>query len=278
MKALRKLYLSKVAELLGECLDSWYSHPPPLWTKPMGHMRAVTVLLIQDGRSLFCQRVSGLELIGSWTESDKTYEGSISIEKAKLSNIVIESEFDRIEGINLFKLYNLRKKIRRFIDRSKIEYTTEMVRRYSYLEKIKKNPKTQLELVTSIFDKYCDTGPLPFSARDSLISLYGEEWSYSHNYYELEEKQNFILDSLVNDDILIKDGDQYRATPKIVKKLEELKKENDQDEEKRDAQTRTFMLQEKSVKTARYALYAAIFSGIAGAANVAVTIIKAVLS
>lgn len=275
MKVLRRLYLAKVAKLLGECLDSWYSHPPPLWTKPMGSMRAVMVLLTQEDRRLFCKKIIGLDLIGDWTDADKTYEGSISIENAKLSNITIDSPIGKLEGVNFFTLYKFHKKLRHFIERSKIEYTTEMVRRYSYLDTIKKSPKTQLELTASIFENYCEAGPLSFSARDSLISLYGEEWSYSHNYSELENKQKFVLDSLVNEGILIKEGDQYSATSKIVKRLEELKKENEQEEEKRDAQTRTFMLQEKSVRTARYALYAALCSAIAGMANVVIAIIKA---
>ncbi len=273
-KMLRKLYLSHVAKILEEFLDSWYAHPPALWTKPMGNMPAVTIFLVQDHRRLWCQKISGLEISGTWTEADRSYEGSISIQEASLSRFTIDSPFGHIEGINLLNIYKLQKKLRNFIDRRKIEYTTEMVRRYSYLDSIKTKPKPQLELVKLIFDKYCDTGPIPFSARDSLILIYGDEWSYSHNHFDLENKQKFVLDSLVDENILVKVQENYLATSKIVKKLEELMADYEQGEEKRDAQTRTFMLQERSVKTARYALYAAIFSGVAGATNAAITIFK----
>lgn len=274
MKTLRQIYLSHIAKILGEFIGSWYAHPPALWTKPMGNMPAVTIFLVQDHRRLWCQKIIGLEIIGTWTEADKSYEGSISIEDARLSNFTIDSPFGHIEGLTLPKIYKLRKNLSDFINRRKIEYTTEMIRRYSYLDSIKKKPTPQIELITLIFEKYCDTGPVPFSARDSLISLHRDDWSYSHNSMYLENKQKFVLESLVDEKILIKDQDNYIATSKIVHRLEELRNDQDQAEEKRDAQARTFMLQEKSAKTAKYALYAAIFSGIAGATNIAITIFK----
>lgn len=277
MNIFRKLYLEQIGTLLGDCLNSWYSIPPPLWTKPMGTVRAVSIYIIHGSRRFHCLSAEGIYVNGQWYDDlspASSVAATVSLYDFSLSQFYIESESGVSRGFGLLKGYKLKSELRLFLNKSKADYDSEMTRRHTYLNQIRDKPKTQLELLSLVFDRYCVSKPMPFTARDSLNGLHGEDWSYSHENLDLELKQEFILNSLVEEDVLTKDGNEYKATPKLVTKLEKLRLERDAEIEKKELQNAALKLQNKSASIAQYALYIAILSAITSVTNMAIAIAR----